>query len=88
MSDGSYLDIYSVKNGKPVQLGQNRRDMIEARLSGHKACEGILNKLEADQVGNRCASDAQLQPLCSAALVPNDPGGMKARSGKPCAVIG
>ena len=28
----SYLEVYSVTNGKPVQLRQNRRDMIEARL--------------------------------------------------------
>ena len=26
--------------------------MIEARLLGHNECKGILNKLEAGQVGN------------------------------------
>ena len=36
-----YLEIYSVSNGKPLQLKQNRRDMIEARLLGHNACTGI-----------------------------------------------
>ena len=45
MSDGSYLEIYSVTNGKPVQFRQNRRDMIKARLLEHNACMGILNKL-------------------------------------------
>ena len=35
MSDGSYLEIYSVTNRKPVQFRQNRRDMIKARLLGH-----------------------------------------------------
>ena len=41
-----YLEIYSVTNGKPVQLRWNRRDMIEARILGHahNACKGILNK--------------------------------------------
>ena len=60
MSDGSYLEIYSVTNGKPVQLRQNRRDMIEASLLGHNACKSILNKLEAGQVGNRCASEERM----------------------------
>ena len=45
VSDGSYLEIYSVTNGKPVQFRQNRRDMIKVRLLGHNACKGILNKL-------------------------------------------
>ena len=45
VSDGSYLEIYSVTNGKPVQFRQNRRDMIKARLLGHNTCKGILNKL-------------------------------------------
>ena len=54
---GSYLEVYSVTNGEPVQLRQNRRDMIKARFLGHNACKGILNKLEAGQVGNRCASE-------------------------------
>ena len=35
VSDGSYLEIYSVTNRKPVQFRQNRRDMIKARLLGH-----------------------------------------------------
>ena len=41
----TYLLTYSVTNGKPVQFRQNRRDMIKARLLGHNACKGILNKL-------------------------------------------
>ena len=49
VSDGSYLEVYSVMNWKPVQLRQNRRDMIKARLLGHNASKGILNKLEASQ---------------------------------------
>ena len=57
MSDGSYLEVYSVTNVKPMQLRQNRRDMIKARLLGHNACKGILNKLEGGHVGNRCASE-------------------------------
>ena len=56
MSDGSYLEVYSVTNEKPMQLRQNKRDMIKARFLGHNACKGILNKLEAGQVGNGCAS--------------------------------
>ena len=32
MSDDSYLEIYFMTNGKPVQLRRNRPDMIEARL--------------------------------------------------------
>ena len=64
MSDGSYLKIYSVMNGKPdsdrTELRKNRRDMIKARLLGHNACKGILNKLEAGQVGNRCASEERI----------------------------
>ena len=43
VSDGSYLEMYSVTHGKPVQLRQDRRNMIEARLLGHNACKGILN---------------------------------------------
>ena len=38
VSDGSYLEVYYVTNGKPVQLRQNRRDMIKARFLGHNAC--------------------------------------------------
>ena len=59
VSDGSYLEVYSVTNGKPVQLRQNRCDKIKARFLGHNhnACKGILNKLEAGQVGNGCASE-------------------------------
>ena len=45
VSDGSYLEIYSVTNRKPVQFRQNRRDMIKARLLGHNVRKGILNKL-------------------------------------------
>ena len=45
VSDGNCLEIYSVTNEKPVQFRQNRRDMIKARLLGHNACKGILNKL-------------------------------------------
>ena len=64
MSDGSYLEIYSVSNGKSdsdrTYLRQNRRDMIKARLLVHNACKGILNKLEADQMVNRCASDESI----------------------------
>ena len=39
VSNGSYLETYSVTNRKPVQLRQNRRDMIEARCLGHNACK-------------------------------------------------
>ena len=62
MSDSSYLEIYSVTNGKPVQLRHsvNRRDMIKARFLGHNLCKGILNKLEVGQVGNRCASKERI----------------------------
>ena len=52
MSDGSYLEVFSVTNAKQMQLRQNRRDMIKARFLGHNACKGILNKLEAGHVGN------------------------------------
>ena len=37
-SDNSYLEIYSVTNGKPVQTRQNRPDMIETRFPGDNAC--------------------------------------------------
>ena len=59
-SDGSYLKIYCVTNGKPVWLRQNRRDMLKARFLGHNTCKGVLNKLEVGQVGNRCASEERI----------------------------
>ena len=43
-----------------TNLRQNRRDMIKAIRLGHNACKGILNKLEAGQVGNRCASEERI----------------------------
>ena len=64
MSDGGYLEINSVTNGKSdsdrTELRQNRRDMFKARRFDQNACKGILNKLEAGQVGNRCTSEKRI----------------------------
>ena len=40
MSDGSYLEVYSVTNGKPVQFRQNRRDMIKSETFGPQRVQG------------------------------------------------
>ena len=43
-----------------MQIGENRRDMIETRFLGNNTCEGILNKLETSQVGTRCAGEKRV----------------------------
>ena len=67
--------------------------MIKAILLGHKACKGILNKLEAGQMVNRCASeesiaiikawaDATVSALLAASVVKDDRMLHKARMWK------
>ena len=55
-SDSSNLGTYSVTNRKPVELRKNRRNVAKARFLGNDPSKCVLNKLQASQIRNRCAS--------------------------------
>ena len=55
-SDSSNLETYSVMNRKPVEISKNRRNVAKARFLGNDPSKCVLNKLQASQIQNRCAS--------------------------------
>ena len=55
-SDSSNLETYSVMNRKPVEISKNRRNVAKARFLGNDPSKCVLNKLQASQIRNRCAS--------------------------------
>ena len=55
-SDSSNLETYSVTNRKPVEISKNRRNVEKARFLGNDPSKCVLNKLQASQIRNRCAS--------------------------------
>ena len=55
-SDGSNLEIYSVTDRKPVEISKNRRNVAKARFLGNDPSKCVLDKLQASQIRNRCAS--------------------------------
>ena len=61
VSDGSYLEIYSVTNRKPVQFRQNRRDMIK-----YMSVQGSSEKNQIN--GCAAAKETALASCCEASL--------------------
>ena len=55
-SDSSNLETYSVTNREPVEFSKNRRNVAKARFLGNDPSKCVLNKLQASQIRNRCAS--------------------------------
>ena len=55
-SDGSNLEIYSVTDRKPVEISKNRRNVAKAKFLGNDPSKCVLDKLQASQIRNRCAS--------------------------------
>ena len=55
-NDSGNLEIYSVTNRKPVEISKNRRNVTKARFLGNNPSKCVLNKLQASQIRNRCAS--------------------------------
>ena len=55
-SDSGNLEIYSVTNRKPVDISKNRCNVAKARFLGNDPSKCVLNKLQASQIRNRCAS--------------------------------
>ena len=56
-----------VANRKPVEIRKNRRDATEPRFLGDHTSKGILDKLKAIQVSNRCASQERVAEVKSGA---------------------
>ena len=48
-----------LRKGKHIDTDEEDRS-DRTGLLGHNACKGILNKLEGDQVGNRCCSEERI----------------------------
>ena len=55
-SDSSNLVIYSGTNRKPVEISKDRRNVAKARFLGNDPSKCVLNKLQASQIRDRCAS--------------------------------
>ena len=55
-SDSSNLVIYSVTNRKPVEISKDRHNVAKARFLGNNPSKWVLNKLQASQIRDRCAS--------------------------------
>ena len=59
-SDSSNLVIYSVTNRKPMEISKNRRNVAKARFLGNDPSKCVLNKLQASQIRDRCASNERV----------------------------
>ena len=49
-TSSSNFELYSLANREPVQVSQNRCDVIVTRVLSNNTGKGILNKLKAGQI--------------------------------------